>query len=62
MGPRLKLPRWVREYSLSLGIIFFIATIVAIQNQAAMLVFLVIGAVFLALSMLSALADPPGSS
>ena len=54
------MPNWVREYSLSIGLMFLIAAVIAIESRVAAVVLLAAGVVFLALSMLTAVSGPPG--
>ena len=54
----MKLPTWVQEYSLSLGIIFCLGALVLIENRVAMVLVLAVGAAFLGLSMVSAMLGP----
>ncbi|MDG6989377.1 MAG: hypothetical protein JRN21_08680 [Nitrososphaerota archaeon] len=50
----------MREYSLSIGLVFLITAVVAIENRIAAVVLLAAGVIFLALSMLAAVSGPPG--
>ncbi|MDG7030614.1 MAG: hypothetical protein JRN64_02765 [Nitrososphaerota archaeon] len=54
------MPNWMREYSLSIGLMFLIAAVVAIESHIAAVVLLAAGVVFLTLSMLAAVSGPPG--
>ncbi|MDG6953660.1 MAG: hypothetical protein JRN33_01575 [Nitrososphaerota archaeon] len=54
------MPNWMREYSLSIGLVFLIAAVIAIESHVAAVVLLAAGVVFLALSMLTAVSGPPG--
>ncbi len=58
MNIPLRLLRWVQEYSLSLGIILCIATIILIQNRTAMATLLIAGVAFLAISLIAAVEGP----
>lgn len=59
-GRTFRLPLWLREYSLSVGILCFVIAIVLYQNRVALTSFLLIGFAFLVLSMMGALSGPPG--
>ena len=57
-GETLKPLRWLQEYSLALGIILCIGSIVLIQEKTPMLVLLVAGVGFLGASMAAAVLGP----
>lgn len=56
-----KLPKWLKEYSLSIGLIFLIAAVVAIQERFVAVTLLALGVVFLSVSMaVAVISGPPG--
>ena len=58
MDERLKV-RWLKEYSLSLGLLFCIAAVILIQYRIVMVALLTVGLAFLFLSMVFAVREPP---
>jgi hypothetical protein len=55
---RLKV-RWLKEYSLSFGLLFCIAAVVLVQYRTVMVALLTVGLAFLLLSMVFAVREPP---
>ncbi len=52
-------PHWLKEYALSLGLIFCIAAVILIQYRITMITLLAVGLAFLLLSMVFAIREPP---